>query len=79
MANGNFSHFFPNPKTRTEKTQLSEINCNYRYHKIIVLDGLSQLTSSGDGLAQIGDELERLAEDADEILAVENGDEKYES
>lgn len=42
--------------------------------------GLSQvLTGSGYGLAQVGDELERLAEDADEVLAVENGDEKYES
>jgi hypothetical protein len=30
-------------------------------------------------LAEIGDDLERLAEDADEVLAVENGDEKYES
>lgn len=39
---------------------------------------MSQLTDFGDGLVLVGDELEWLAEDTEEVLAVENGDENYE-
>lgn len=41
--------------------------------------GLSQLTCSGNGLALVSVDLELLAEDAHEVLAIENCDEKYES
>jgi len=41
--------------------------------------GLSQLTCCGNGLALVSVELELLAEDPHEVLAIENCDENYES
>ena len=41
--------------------------------------GLSQLTCSRNGLVLVCVELELLAEEAHEVLAIENGDENYES